>query len=148
MDSMIWIAAAVVLAIIEGLTMGLSTIWFAAGAVVAAIFAYFGVSLTVQIFIFLIVSAILVIFTRPIVQKKLKVGKEKTNVETVVGQTCVVMADIHPYSVGQVKLGGQIWSAVGNGENQEIKAGEMAKVLGVEGVKLIVESVSPETALQ
>lgn len=147
MFSIIWLAAAAVLAGIEALTMGLSTIWFAGGAVVAAIFAYFGVSVIAQILIFLIVSGVLVIFTRPVAQKKLKVGKEKTNVDTVVGQTCLVMEDIRPYNVGQVKLGGQIWSAIGSAESEGIKAGETVKVLRVEGVKLIVEPISASAAL-
>ena len=147
MYSIIWLVAAVVLAVIEALTLGLSTIWFAGGAVVAAIFAYFGVSVITQIFVFLIVSGVLVIFTRPVAQKKLKVGKEKTNVDTAVGQTCVVMEEIRPYNVGQVKLGGQIWSAVGSVESERIKAGETVKVLRVEGVKLIVEPLPVEATL-
>lgn len=139
MDSIIWLAAAAVLAIIEALTLGLSTIWFAGGAVIAAIAAILGASTIAQIFIFLGVSAVLVIFTRPVAQRKLKIGKEKTNVETAVGQTCLVTEDILPYHVGQVKLGGQVWSAVGHLESEKIEAGVTVKVLNVEGVKLIVE---------
>lgn len=138
MNCFVWLGIAVVLAVIEAFTMGLSTIWFAGGAVVAAVAAFFGASELIQILIFLLVSGVLVIFTRPIAQKKLRVGKEKTNVDMVIGKTAVVTEEITPYQTGQVKLGGQEWTAMAEDEGV-IQKGELVAVCAVEGVKLIVK---------
>lgn len=144
MESILWLVAAVIFVLIEAMTLGLSTIWFAGGAVIAAIAALFNVSIITQIVIFLIVSIVLLIFTRPIALKKLKVGKEKTNVDDIVDQNGVVEDVIRPYEVGQVKVKGLLWSAVSNQEGQLLEKGERVKVIRVEGVKLIVEKVEGE----
>ena len=135
--AVLWLIAAAVLAIIEALTMGLSTIWFAGGAVAAASAAMAGCSFIVQFIIFLVVSILLLYFTRPLVKDKLKVGTTKTNADALVGKTAVVTSDITAIEPGQVKAGGMEWSAVS--ENAEpIEAGCAVIIKGIEGVKLIV----------
>jgi len=136
--AVIWIIAAAILAIIEALTMGLSTIWFAGGAVVAAIAAMAGCSFIVQFIIFLVVSVLLLYFTRPLVKDKLKVGTTKTNADALIGKTAVVTSDITATEPGQVKVSGMEWRAVAEDADMPVEAGTTVIIKGIEGVKLIV----------
>ena len=135
--ALIWIAIAVVFAIIEGITMGLTTIWFTIGGVVASIVAIAGAPEFVQVIVFLAVSILLLYFTRPLAEKKLKIGSEKTNVETLPGETGIVIKEISPHNTGQVKAQGQIWTAISDIGGTLIE-GTAVCVLRVEGVKLVV----------
>lgn len=132
-----WLIAAAILAIIEALTMGLSTIWFAGGALAAAIAAFIGAGVPVQIAVFVVVSGLLLYFTRPLVKKKLKVGDTKTNADALIGKTATVITDITAQSPGQVKVGGMEWSAV-SADAAEITSGETVTIQAIEGVKLVV----------
>ena len=132
-----WITAAVILIIIEAATMGLTTIWFAGGAIAAAVSTLLTNNIIIQIVIFIVVSIILLYLTKPL-KTKLKIGKEKTNVEAVVGKTGFVMETISPAAFGQVKVDGIMWTARPADTNAVIDAGTEVTVVGVEGVKLIV----------
>ncbi len=136
--AILWLIAAAVCAVIEAFTMGLTTVWFAGGAVCASVAAMIGAPALIQFAIFLLVSVLLLLFTRPIVKKKLKVGKEKTNVEALTGREALVIQIISPESPGQVKTDGLIWSAVSADPHSVIEKGTIVKILRVEGVKLIV----------
>ena len=133
----IWIAAAVVFIIIEVCTLGLATIWFAGGAFVAAISTLFTSNVIVQIVIFFAVSIALLYLTKPM-RLKLRIGKERTNVEAVVGKAGFVMEPISPAAFGQVKVDGVTWTARSEDLSSVIDAGTEVTVTGVEGVKLIV----------
>lgn len=139
--SIAWIALAVLFAIIEAVTLGINTIWFAIGAVVASIVAYIGGGILAQIIVFLAVSILLLYFTRPLAVKKLKIGSEKTNVDTLPGQNALVISDITQYNTGQVKVQGQIWTAISEGIEETLKQGETVSIIRVEGVKLIVAPI-------
>ena len=132
-----WIILAVVLIIIEALALGLMTIWFAGGAIAAAVATLFTPNIIIQITVFFLVSIILLYLTKPM-RTKLKIGKEKTNVDAVVGQQGFVMETISPAAFGQVKVGGIIWTAKATDHDAVIEAGAEVTVMGVEGVKLIV----------
>ncbi|MDD5928082.1 MAG: NfeD family protein [Firmicutes bacterium] len=134
----IWLVIALVMLIIEAFTVGLATIWFAAGALVALIAALLDFSIPVQIVLFLAVSICLLIFTRKIFVEKLKAGSEKTNVDALVGEKAVVIAAILPYEMGQVKVGGQVWSAIGKNPEETFAENQLVKITAVEGVKLVV----------
>ena len=134
----IWLVIALVMLIIEAFTVGLATIWFAAGALVALIAALLDFSIPVQIVLFLAVSICLLIFTRKIFVEKLKAGSEKTNVDALVGEKAVVIAAILPYEMGQVKVGGQVWSARGKNPEETFAENQLVKITAVEGVKLVV----------
>ena len=125
----IWLAAAIVLFIIEAATVGLTTIWF--------VLALFDIPVAVQIIVFLAVSVCLLVFTRRIFVEKLHAGSEKTNTDALIGLTATVEEDILPMQVGQVKLNGQMWSAVCR-ENETVSRGSLVEVKAIEGVKLIV----------
>ncbi len=132
-----WLVLAVAFLAIEAATVGLVTIWFAAGAVAAWILAMLNAPVTMQFVVFLLASACLLVFTRKIFVEKLKTGAEATNVDALIGKLGKVIATIEPYNVGQVRLGGQEWSAI-NKENETIKKDSLVKVIAIEGVKLIV----------
>ncbi|HYE68208.1 MAG TPA: NfeD family protein [Anaerovoracaceae bacterium] len=143
-EPLIWILIAVIFAVIEGFTMGLTTIWFTVGGVGACIIALLGGPLLLQIAVFLIISIILLYFTRPLAEKRLKIGHEKNNIDQIIGQTGLVTEDIEPYHTGQVKINGMIWTAIAKDKNETLSKGELIKIIKIEGVKLIVERVKGE----
>jgi membrane protein implicated in regulation of membrane protease activity len=136
--SVIWIILIIVFSVVELMTLGLTTIWFAGAALLALLAALAGLSVPFQIVIFLISAVLLIYYTKPIAKNYLRIGSEKTNVEAVVGMVGPVTKRIEQYATGQVKINGQIWSALSeNGE--PIEVGIKVKVVAVEGVKLIVQ---------
>lgn len=136
----LWIILAVIFGIIETFTLGLTTIWFAAGALVAMLGALINLPFIVQILIFLISTGIFLYYTRPIAKEYLKIGATKTNVNSVIGETGIVIKKIAPYNTGQVKVSGQIWTAKSL-DNEEIDENLKVEVVRVEGVKLIVKKI-------
>ena len=135
----IWLIAAVIFIIIEAMTVGLTTIWFAAGAFVALVLALFKVGAVPQVAVFLIVSLVLLGTTRKVFVNKLKTGSQKTNVDALVGEEAVVLEDITPHNTGLVKVKGQNWTAVAYDKEATIPKDTTVKVKAIEGVKLIVE---------
>jgi len=134
----IWLIIVIILGAIEAVTVGLTTIWFAAGALIAMIAAIFRVPLIGQILLFLISSSVLLYYTRPIVMKYLKIGKTKTNINSYIGEKGIVLKKISPLSTGQVKVRGQVWTAK-SFNDEEIQEKERIVVVSVEGVKLVVK---------
>jgi membrane protein implicated in regulation of membrane protease activity len=139
--AVVWIVIAILFAVIEGFTLGFVTVWFSVGGIAATVAALCGASLPVQIIIFFAVSIILLIFTRPILVKHLKLGKEKTNVDAIAGKIGVVTAEIKPYETGLVKVNGVPWTAESKDQQSTILVSTRVKILSVEGVRLIVEKV-------
>lgn len=137
-DSILWLIIAIACGFIEAITLGVTTIWFALGALIAWIFAMFNAPLLVQILVFLTSSSVLLYFTRPIAQKVLKVGHTKTNAETLKGEIGIVIKEIdNIQGTGQVKVSGQIWSAK-TFDDEKIPEGNKIEVLDIQGVKLVV----------
>ncbi|HKL11813.1 MAG TPA: NfeD family protein [Clostridia bacterium] len=125
-------------AVIEAVTFGLATIWFAVGAVAAIAASAMGFNFYMQTAVFFVVSIVLLYFTRPIAKEYLKIGAQKTNVSEIIGQKGVVKKRILPHETGQVKIKGQIWTAVSE-DGKEIEEKIEVIVTGVEGVKAIVK---------
>jgi membrane protein implicated in regulation of membrane protease activity len=124
--------------------MGLTTVWFAGGAIAALLASIAGCNIYVQAAVFLVVTIVLLIFTRPYVEKHLQ-KHETTNVESVPGKTGVVTEEIdNARGLGQVKIDGMEWTARSDREEVRIPAGTEIKVLSVSGVKVIVTAVSGE----
>lgn len=136
-----WLALMIVLILAEVVTVNVVSLWFALGAFAALICAFFGLDIIVQSVVFIIVSALTLYFTRPIVQKFLKVGKSKTNVDAVIGARGVVIKPVFPNEFGQVKIGGQIWTAKAAGEHDVIGLHEEVEVVAIEGVKAVVRRI-------
>ena len=126
--------------VIEICTMGLTTIWFAAGALVATVAAALGAPLFLQIALFLIVSVLVLVFTRPIAVKYFNQDREKTNVESVIGKKGIVTGAIdNLQACGQVTLNGLEWTARAAVDDQKIPEGSVVIVREIQGVKLIVK---------
>jgi membrane protein implicated in regulation of membrane protease activity len=137
--AILWIALAVLFAVIEGVTLGFVTIWFTIGALIASVIAMAGGNPLLQCAVFVVVSIVLLIFTRPILVKHLKVGREKNVTEQIEGKLGLVTEAIAPFDSGLVKVGGIIWTAVGESPDFTAESGAEVRVRRVEGVKLIVE---------
>lgn len=142
-DPMIWVIAAVVFSILEAITLGLTSLWFALAAVVALIAALLGAPMFVQIILFAISSVLFLMITKPLAKDLLKIGGERTNADGVIGERGLVTTEILPFSMGQVKVKGQIWSALAE-DGEPIGLNETVVVLSIEGVKLIVKKDSPK----
>lgn len=136
--TIIWLVLMIVFLACEALTVGLVSIWFAGGALVAVILSLFEVAPLIQIIVFFVVSIGLLVSTRKIFVEKLNTGKENTNVDALIGETGQVIAPINPMEIGQVKLKGQIWSAIADDQLLTIEEGSYVTVKAIEGVKLIV----------
>ena len=135
----VWLGLAVIFGVIEALTVGLTTIWFAAGALCAMVMAILGLGIPLQIAVFFVVSIVLVATTRKIFVNKLKTGSQKTNVETLIGQEGGVTSVIIPLNSGRVEVKGQDWAAVAVGQNDLIPEGTVVVVKAIDGVKLVVD---------
>ena len=120
--------------------MGLTTIWFAAGSLAATIAVALGAPLYLQIALFLIVSVLMLVFTRPIAVKYFNQDREKTNVDSVIGQKGIVTGEINNLQgCGQVTLNGLEWTARSANEDLVIPEGSVVIVREISGVKLIVD---------
>ena len=143
--AVMWLVFLVVLLVIELITVGLTTIWLAGGALVAFILAAMGVNLWVQIIVFLIVSFVLIYFTRPFALKYLNPRQTRTNSDELIGETIKVTERIdNRAAVGRALAKGMEWSARAVSDDLVIETDTLVKVLRIEGVKLIVEPVSME----
>ena len=136
----VWLMAVVVFVVIEFATMGLTTSWFAGGALVALLLALADTSFYLQLGAFLVVSIVLLVVTRPLALKYFNQKREKTNVDSVIGKQAIVLDEISNLKgKGQVMLDGMEWSARAYDENCVIPAGAVVAVRDIQGVKVIVE---------
>lgn len=135
-----WLAAFIVFAIGEAVTVGLVSVWFAVGALAALFATALGAGLWLQITVFLGVSALALALFKPLSSKFLKPRVSATNADRVIGSAALVTETIdNTQAKGQVKVNGQVWSAR-SAQNIVIPAGTDVKVLRIEGVKVIVET--------
>lgn len=143
---MVWTVLLVLLVLIEIATMGLTTIWFAGGALVACIAAACNAPLFIQIALFLIVSVLLLVFTRPVAMKYFNKDRTKTNAESLIGQKGIVTGQIDNLKgCGQVTLSGMEWSARALQPETVIEQGSVVTVRAIKGVKLIVDPEEKES---
>lgn len=140
MYDMYWLILFVVLLVIEIITLGLTTIWFAGGALVAFVASVLGAPLGVQIVLFFLVSLLLLFVTRPIALRYLNLNRTKTNVDSLIGQTGIVTAEINNLKAeGSVIINGQEWTARTAKESETIEKDQLVVIKAINGVKLIVE---------
>ena len=140
MTVMYWLVAAAVFVVIEIMTMGLTTIWFAGGALVGAVMAAVSLPLWSQIIAFAVISVILLILTRPWALKYVNNRTIKTNVDSLIGQTGLVTQDIDNLNAkGQVKVRGQIWTARSISDEVKLHEGQKVSIESISGVKVIVK---------
>lgn len=140
MQAVVWLGLLVILLAMEALTLGLTTIWFAGGALTAFVLSLVGADLFVQIIAFCIVSVLLLIFTRPAAVRWLNKDRVKTNAGSLIGETAVVTERIDNLAgSGQVQVRGQHWTARTEEDNTVIEAGKIVKIQKISGVKLIIK---------
>ncbi len=139
MDVLFWLAALILLLIIEAITVGLTTIWFAAGALAAILAGLLGIGIIGQVLLFTAVSLALLIFTRPIAVRYITPHQIRTNYEDAVGRTVKITARVHNINgTGTAVLNGQEWTARSKDDRITLEEGTLAEVVAVEGVKLIL----------
>ena len=139
MNAMIWLILFVVLVVFEIATMGLTTIWFAAGSLVAFFASLFHVTWWLQFILFIVVSLIMLIFTRPFAVRYINKHTQKTNIDSIIGQTGRVIAQIdNAQASGYVVVNGIEWAAR-SADAGVIDVDTMVTVKAIEGVKVIVE---------
>ena len=146
-EAIFWLAAMVVFIAAEAMTVSLVSIWFAAGALGAIIVALLGGGLVLQVTVFLMLAVALLLSLRSIVRKHFTPHVTKTNIDSVIGATGIVVTPVNNIAaLGQVQINGMEWSARSS-DNSHIPAGVMVRVDRVEGVKVFVtpvlETVSP-----
>lgn len=142
MGPLIWLGIVALFLVIEAATVGLTTIWFAGGALIAAIAAWIGAGEAVQWILFITVSLVLLIFTRPVAVRYMNKDVEKTNVERLMGQKAVVIQEIDNLNqTGLIRVGDVEWMARTKSDDVQIPEKAVVVIKEVQGVKLIVEEV-------
>ncbi len=135
-----WLILAVVLGVVEMSTVNLITVWFAAAAMTSALAAALDAEIGVQITIFIIVSAVLVLSTRPLAKRFLNKKTVATNADRIIAAQGVVVEEIDGVKgCGQVKVMGQVWSAKSE-DGEKIAEGTAVTVKALEGVKVVVSA--------
>lgn len=137
--TVIWFVLLIVFGVTEAVTVQLVSVWFAIGSLGALIASFSGASISAQVTVFIIVSIICIVATRPTVKKLHSKSIQSTNADRCIGQDAVVIEEIdNMNSTGQVKVNGNVWTA--RSENNEIIPKEsIVKIIKIEGVKLIVK---------
>ena len=147
-----WLVVLIVAIGVEVYSLGLTSIWFAGGALVSILAAILHAPIYLQIILFFLVSMVLLVFTRPVAVRYFNKDRVKTNVESMVGRQAVVTGEIdNLQGIGQVTVGGQEWSARSVDEGLRIPVGSVVNVVSISGVKLVVKideqmrKVAPES---
>ncbi len=142
MMQIMWLVLLVVFAVGEAATVGLTSIWFAAGSLAALIAALLGGPLWVQLTLFLAVSLLCLVAARPLAKRHLNSKVEPTNADRVIGETAQVIEDVdNIHGKGAVVIRGMTWSARSQ-DGGPITTGTMVRVLRIEGVKVFVEPIA------
>ena len=145
MDPLLWLGILAVLLIIEAATVGLVTVWFAGGALAAAIASGAGAGAVTQWLMILAVSLVLLFFTRPLAVRYMKRGIPRTNVNSLIGKKAVVIQKIDNLSqTGQVRINDIEWMARTESDGETIQEESVVEIEAVRGVKLIVKKCKEE----
>ncbi len=138
----IWLAAMIILLVVEGLAPGLVSIWFALGALAAMISSMLKAPIWLQVLWFVVVSLVTLLITRPLARKYVNAHTVATNADMAIGQDCVVTEAIDNVAgSGAVSVGGKIWTARMREADGKAEKGAVLRVVRIEGVKLIVEKI-------
>ena len=139
---LLWVILLIAFVVGELITVGLTSIWFAAGSLVALLAAVLGANPVVQIILFLVVAVGLLAATRPWAKKYINSRTQRTNADRVIGETIRITERVSNLDqTGMAVVHGQEWTVRTRNDNEIIEPGEEAKILAISGVKLIVEEV-------
>jgi len=134
----LWLILIIVLSFIEVSTVNLVSIWFIASAFVSLILSLFEIPFIIQFAVFVLLGVILMIITKPFLQKFIKPKEVKTNYDRVIGMEGIVTLEINKNKIGEVKVDGKKWSAF---SREHILEGENVIIDSIEGVKLCVHKL-------
>lgn len=133
-----WFCLFLVLLILEIMTINLVSVWFAIGAVFAFFTSLLMDNFLVELFVFIIVSIIVLVITKPFLKRVKMKRKESMNADRIIGQNALVVKDIRKYELGEVKVLGNIWTAI---SDEEFSMGEEVIVDKIDGVKVWVRKI-------
>ncbi|MCR4736332.1 MAG: NfeD family protein [Treponema sp.] len=136
----VWVAVTIICVVIESLTLSLTTIWFGISAFAMVFLAFTPLPFPAQLLIFVAASLLLLIFTRPIVKKKLSQKKIATNYERIIGQIAVVTKKITALEKGSVKINGMEWTAAVK-EDISLEEGSKCIIDEIAGVTAYVKEI-------
>ncbi len=136
----VWVAVTIICVVIESLTLALTTIWFGISAFVMVFLAFTPMPFVAQLFIFVAIAMVLLIFTRPVVKKKLSQKQIATNYERVIGQIAVVTKKITALEKGSVKINGMEWTAAVK-EDIVLEKGSKCIIEEIAGVTAYVKQI-------
>ena len=140
-EQILWLGAFVVFLAIEAGTLGLVSIWFAAGSLGALVLAWLGCGFWIQVAVFLVLSCATLACFRPLVKKYVEPKIVATNADSLVGVETLITGDVDNIQAkGELMLGGVTWSARSTG-GEPIPAGTRVRVDRIEGVRLYVSPV-------
>ena len=140
-----WLILLIVLLIIEIITVGLTSIWAAGGALAALILNLLNLSVVWQVVVFFVVTFVLLYFTRPFAVKFINAKREKTNYEGIIGKTIRIADRVDNMSqTGRAVVNGQEWTVRAEKDEDILEPGTIAKVVNITGVKLIVKKYEEE----
>ena len=141
-----WLIAAGVFFIIEMATIGFLVFWLGIGALLAMVTSFITDSILIQVIVFVVTSTLLLIFTRPLVNKFIKVPKETvTNAYSIIGKKAIVVKEINNVEGdGQIKVDGEVWSAKSNTDEVISKETEV-EIVEIDGVKAVVRQISADS---
>lgn len=149
MVSIIWLVLLVGLAVAEAITVGLTSIWFAAGALCALITSLITQNILIQLVVFLAVSLVTLLLVRPLAQKYFTPHRVATNADRLIGSDALVLEEINNLDAkGQVRVAGTVWSARSQEDDLIIPRGTRVRILRIEGVKLFVLPADSSTHTQ
>ena len=136
----IWLAIFVITIIVEAATQDLVSIWFSLGSLVALAISGFS-AWWVEVIVFLVVSIIALLLTRPIMKKLMQRNERKTNTDDFIGKKLKAISDISKYDAGEVKLNGIIYTAILMEDSYDtISKGSIVEVVAIKGNRLVVKS--------
>ena len=141
MKNYIWLILIAVFLLLEAGTAGLTTIWFAGGALIAYVVSLFGLGTVWQVMAFVVCSLLLLIFTRPLALKYVNSRTAKTNVvDRIIGRSAVVTEEVNNVlATGKVMVDGMPWTARAQTDGEIIPVGTAVVVESLQGVKCIVK---------
>ena len=136
----VWVAVTIICVVIESLTLSLTTIWFGISSFLLVFLAFTPIPFGAQLFIFVALSLVLLIFTRPVVKKKLNKKQIATNYERIIGQIAVVTKKITALDKGSVKINGMEWTAAVK-EDITLEKGSKCIIEEIAGVTAYVNKI-------
>ena len=140
----VWLGVFVIALIVEGVTTELVSVWFAVGALVALPFGFFK-EFWISIIVFVVVSTVALIFTRPIVRRITQRRERKTNVDDVIGKKLKTITDITKFDAGEVKLNGIVYTAIlRDNDDKTISKDKIVEVVSIKGNRLVVKEIEGE----